>query len=293
MVGVFTLGRGCHCCCCCCWWHKGPGLTKARGGNLGHSLDFASQQSSLWLCDFRCVYVRMREMALRSEHDPHSFRIHSAGLYIFYFLPFRSRLQGQTDHYTGTGTHRLCFEELDGCKSPVPATLTHPWLFHCAVPWCFPPLVCPYIMLVRAVPERIPSRISSGVSSVQGYPSPLAERCLIPMGTLWLISIFTSQAQAPVSAAALDVHAEQRTPWIEGKKKKRKGKVAKTIKSSHWSRKHIVISLQKSHNGCKHNNKVALFTQIGSVWREEAAVLLTSHSDAHRVVLFDSSLVET
>lgn len=79
--------------------------------------------------------------------------------------------------------------------------------------------------------------------------------------------------------------------WVE--KKKRKGKVAKTIKSSHWSRKHIVISLQKSHNGCKHNNKVALFTQIGSVWREEAAVLLTSHSDAHRVVLFDSSLIET
>lgn len=37
-----------------------------------------------------------------------------------------------------------------------------------------------------------------------------------------------------------------------------KRKVANTIKSTHWSGKHTVISLQKSYNGRKHNNKVAL-----------------------------------
>lgn len=39
---------------------------------------------------------------------------------------------------------------------------------------------------------------------------------------------------------------------------KKKGKVANTIKSTHWSGKHTMTSLQKSYNGRKHNNKVAL-----------------------------------
>lgn len=41
----------------------------------------------------------------------------------------------------------------------------------------------------------------------------------------------------------------------------KKRKVANTIKSTHWSGKHTVISLQKSYNGRKHNNKVALLLE--------------------------------
>ena len=66
--------------------------------------------------------------------------------------------------------------------------------------------VCPYIMFVSGVPKHIPYRVSLGVSSTQSYPSPPADRGIIPMGTVWLISIFTSQVLALVNAAALDRH---------------------------------------------------------------------------------------
>lgn len=72
---------------------------------------------------------------------------------------------------------RLCSEERVGCK-PCTASSAAPTL-------CGPMmLVCPCIMFVRAVLKQIPHRIDSGVSSAQSYPSPPADRGIIPMGTV-------------------------------------------------------------------------------------------------------------
>lgn len=54
---------------------------------------------------------------------------------------------------------------------------------------------------------------------------------------------------------------------LELEKKERK--VANTIKSTHWSGKHTVISLQKSYNGRKHNKKVALLLGEFAVYVEQ------------------------
>lgn len=140
--------------------------------------------------------------------------------------------------------------------------------------------VCPYIMFVRAVLQQVPYRIGSRVSSTQSYPSPPADRGIIPMGTVWLISIFASQVLALVNAAAaaLDINAVQRTSWI-GKRK-----VANTIKSDHWSGKHTVISLQKSYNGCKHNKRVALLLREFAVYVEQKQTRL--HTDTQSFFFF-------
>lgn len=52
----------------------------------------------------------------------------------------------------------------------------------------------------------------TGLSLRYGYPSPEADGGIIPMGIVWLISIFTAQAQTPVNAA---LHS-QRTPCSWG-----------------------------------------------------------------------------
>lgn len=123
-------------------------------------------------------------------------------------------------------------------------------------------------MFVRAVLKQIPYRIGSSVSSTQSYPSSLADRGIIPMGTVWLISIFVSQVLAPVNAAALDIHAVHRGHLELGKER-----WPTLLKAPNGPKKDTVILLQKSYNGRNHDNKVGLsLGEFAVVCRTETAL---------------------
>lgn len=73
---------------------------------------------------------------------------------------------------------------------------------------------------------------------------------------------------------------------LELEKKERK--VANTIKSTHWSGKHTVISLQKSYNGRKRNKKVAILLGEFAAYVEQIQRFLsvTSCTWMHKMLPF-------
>lgn len=74
----------------------------------------------------------------------------------------------------------------------------------------------------------------------------------------------------------------------------KKRKVANTIKSTHWSGKHTVISLQKSYNGRKHNNKVALLLGEFAAYVEQKPLSPDDffYTSMRKILLFDFNITK-
>ncbi len=156
--------------------------------------------------------------------------------------------------------------------SPVLATVTHLQLLHCVVPWCLSACVsihhvCACCTKADPLQNRLQSVIGTELSLTTGWPWHYSDGdCLTNKHFC-----FTSAGSSQCCCSGLYIPYSQRTPWI-GKRE-----VANAIKSTHWSGKHTVISLQKSYNGRKHNNKVAAYVD------QKQPSLFKSHLNAQDV----------